>query len=437
MLRWPRLVTEGSWVLGGQVAVFISSMLLLRVTTARLSAPEYGRFALGLTIVTLVNQIVMGSLAAGVGRFYSSAAEKSNLPRFVDATRKLTYTGVLGVVILGLIALFALHAVGNHEWVGLTAAALLLAIVGGCNSVLTALQNAARNRRLVAFHTTSEAWLKIIFTIVLLTYFTRTATSSLIAYCLAATVVLFSQWWFVARPFKGEAGWSSEAVHWARKIVKYSWPIAASGLFTWSYFASQRWALTLYCTETDVGKFYALTQVGYAPITMAGGLFMSFINPILFSKAGDGNEDARRNEVNKLVLKLSAGGMAFTCLLTVAAYCFGQHVFSFLVSQNENYAIADKFIPLAVLAAGMLQVSISLLSIVSISNRTQLIFMMNVVVNGGAAVLNLQMTKVWGMEGLMVALVIGSAFHLLWSIGLVRKLLLRKVPTNTETTAKF
>jgi len=77
-LRFRRLALEGFWILGGQVAAVIGALVLVRVLTEYLEPEQYGQLTLGLTIAALVNQVVMGGLTAGISRFYSIAAEKTN-----------------------------------------------------------------------------------------------------------------------------------------------------------------------------------------------------------------------------------------------------------------------------------------------------------------------------------------------------------------------
>jgi len=80
--RFRRLSKEGFWIVIGQVATVLSALALVRVLTEYLEPAQYGQLALGLTVAGLVNQVVMGGVTAGIGRFYSIAAEKNDLPGY-------------------------------------------------------------------------------------------------------------------------------------------------------------------------------------------------------------------------------------------------------------------------------------------------------------------------------------------------------------------
>ena len=66
MSRAYRLAKEGSWILSGQISSVIGSLVLVRVLTEYLEPSEYGYLALGLTFASLVNQLVMVGLIAGI-----------------------------------------------------------------------------------------------------------------------------------------------------------------------------------------------------------------------------------------------------------------------------------------------------------------------------------------------------------------------------------
>ncbi len=78
--RFQRLAKEGSWIVAGQIATVLGALVLVRVLTEYLEPAQYGQLALGLTVAGLVNQVVMGGVLAGIGRFYSIAAEANDLP---------------------------------------------------------------------------------------------------------------------------------------------------------------------------------------------------------------------------------------------------------------------------------------------------------------------------------------------------------------------
>ena len=103
MTRIKRLAKEGSWIVAGQIASVVGALVIVRVLTEHLAPAEYGQLALGMTVAGLVNQVAMGGVISGIGRFYSIAAEKGDLLGYLKASKRLMGYATLGV---GAIAVY-------------------------------------------------------------------------------------------------------------------------------------------------------------------------------------------------------------------------------------------------------------------------------------------------------------------------------------------
>ena len=78
--RSRRVSIEGSWILIGQGAAVLGSIVGVRVMTGLLNPAAYGELALGMTAATLVNQTILGPLLNGVSRFYARRRRKRTSP---------------------------------------------------------------------------------------------------------------------------------------------------------------------------------------------------------------------------------------------------------------------------------------------------------------------------------------------------------------------
>src|SRR5690349_5276104 len=80
---------EFLWIILGNAAAAIGSVVGIRVLTEFLDPHAYGQVALGVTLAMLANQTVMGPLGNGVMRFYAPAVERKDLPSYLAAVRDL------------------------------------------------------------------------------------------------------------------------------------------------------------------------------------------------------------------------------------------------------------------------------------------------------------------------------------------------------------
>lgn len=419
--RYRRLAKEGGWIIVGQIASVLGSLALVRVLTGRLDTTQYGELALGLTLAGLMNQVVMGGLSAGVGRFYSIAAEKQDLRGYLHATRKLLVYATAAAAAIGLAVMAGLLSLGYGQWLGLAAATLIFSVLSGYNASLSGIQAAARQRGIVAFHAGLDAWLKILLALGLLIWLGRSSTAVVIGFALSSLFVNSSQLLFLRR--LGQTETASRGHPWMGQMWAYSWPMAAGGLFNWGYYASQRWALELYVSTSEVGQFYALTQIAYTPLSMGGAMLMSFLTPILFARVGDATDDDRLRSAHRVVMRVGAVGLGLTLIIALAS-CFAHDlVFRLLVARE--YRGISVYMPRVLLAAGILQVSIAMASIVSIENQTRRILPIAILGNSGVAWMNFYFTRRWGISGLTTSMMAGAAIHLAWMIVIVSRSVIR------------
>ena len=410
--RYRRLAKEGSWIVIGQIASVLGSLVLVRVLTEHLNPAQYGQLALGLTVAGLVNQVVMGGVNNGIGRFYSIAAEQQDLGGYWRASWRLMIYATLTVLVIGLTLLGGLLFLGYSQWMGLAAAALALSIVSGYNSSLSGIQNAARQRAVVAFHSGLDAWLKILLALAVMLWLGNSSTAVVMGYALSSFLVTGSQFIFLRRLIPGQDQPNLEGHQWIPQIWAYSWPFSTWGIFTWVQQSSDRWALEAFTTTQEVGLYAVLFQLGYTPISLATGLALSFFGPIFFQRSGNATDHARNANVHHLVWRM----MIFCMTLTIVAFmlALGLHnwIFQWLVA--ADYRGVSHLLPWMMLAGGIFAAGQMLaLKMMSELKSTSLIS-----VKVGTATLgvlfNLYGAFAAGVTGMVVAAVAFSVIYFLW-----------------------
>jgi O-antigen/teichoic acid export membrane protein len=195
--------------------------------------------------------------------------------------------------------------------------------------------------------------------------------------------------------------------------------MAVSGLFNWGYYASQRWALQLFVSTDEVGKFYALTQIAYVPILLGGSLFLSLITPIFYARGGDLGDQQRLKETYQIVLYSSIIFLFATFTIALISLLIHKMIFGLFL--GPGYQVVSIFMPAMVMAAGFTQISIIMGSIVSINNQTSKILPLAIFGNFFIAGMNLFFTSKWAINGLIISILIGSLIHLIWMGTIVYK----------------
>lgn len=421
--RLRRLTKEGSWIVIGQIAAVAGALVLVRVLTEYLDPAQYGELALGLTVAGLVNQVVMGGITVGIGRFYSIAAEKQDLGGYLRAARWLLAYATLAVVVVGSILIAGLFWLGYSQWMGLAAAALMFSVLSSYNSALSGIQNAARQRAIVAFHGGLDAWLKVLLAVGVMLWLGTSSAAVVIGYSCSSLLVTASQLVFLRRTIPLHQTHTPDHQPWMLQMWAYSWPFSTWGIFTWMQQISDRWALHAFGTTAEVGQYAVLFQLGYTPITMVTGIAMSFLGPILYQRIGDATNHARNANVHRLSWQITHLSLMVT--LIGFAITFAAHALIFRVLVAAEYRDISYLLPWVMLAGGIFAAGQMLALKLMSEMKSSAMTTAKIVTALMGVLFNVIGAAHAGMHGVVGALVAFSGIYFVWMVMLARRLSLR------------
>ena len=414
--RIHRLFKEWSWIVAGQVAAALGSLALVRVLTEYLNPNQYGQLTLGLTTAALVNQTVMGGITAGIGRYYSIAAEKQDLKVYLQATRCLLAAATVAVGVIGLILILSMHWLDYSHWIGLASAALLFAVFSGYNGTINAIQNAARQRAIVALHGGIDAWLKILLAVGAVLWLGESSTVVIIGYVCSSLLMTISQLVFLRRTIPQQLTPIQNHQRWMQQIWCYSLPFTTWGTFTWMHQVSDRWALQTFASTEDVAQYAVLFQLGFSPISLITGLAMSFLGPILYQRSGDATNNVRNANVHRLTWRMTHLSLIITLCGFAVTYAFHEWLFSLLVT--TEYRGSSHLLPWVVLAGGIYAAG-QLLALKLMSEmRSSSMTTAKIVTALIGLLLNVSGAALAGIQGVVGAMIVFSCIYLIWMMRL-------------------
>ncbi len=416
--RVRRLAKEGSWIIIGQIATVAGSLVLVRVLTEYLSPTQYGQLALGLTAAGFVNQVVMGGLGGGISRFYSVAAEKQDLAGYLNASSRLMVYATGGILLISLVLIAALCSLGYDQWLGLAAGALVFSVLGGYNGALSGIQNAARQRAIVAFHGGTDAWLKIGLAVAVMYWLGHTATAVVIGYSCSLILITFSQLIFLRRTVSGANEKPATNNQWLQQIWLYSKPFTIWGTFTWMQLASDRWALQTYSSMTEVGQYAVLFQLGYTPIAIVTGLVVNFLGPIMYQRSGDATDMLRSASVHRLSWQMTQLALVVTLIVVTSTYFLHDFLFDWLVA--AQYRDCSYLLPWVGLAGGLFAAGQTLSLKLMSEMKSSMMTSAKITTALTGTLLNVIGASLAGIDGVVIALIIFSLSYFVWMAFLSR-----------------
>jgi len=410
--RFSRLSKEGFWIVLGQAMAVVGSLVGVRLLTELLDPAAYGELALGMTVATLVNQTILGPLANGVTRFYAPAVEQGDLGGYLNAVRRLVLAATGIIVFMILLAVTGLMVVGRTQWIVIAIAAFIFAILSGYNSILSGIQNAARQRSIVALHQGMESWARFLVAAGFLLWLGATSKVAMVGYAMAVILVLGSQYVFFRKIVPQNVTEANKKRSWQEQIWKFSWPISIFGIFTWIQLASDRWALELFATTQDVGRYAVLLQLGYYPMSMVSGMAIQFLAPIFYQRAGDASDSRRNANVNSLSWRLTGLTLGVTGAAFLVALLF--HAQIFLIFVAKKYGPVSHLFPWVLLAGGMFAAGQTIALNLMSQMKTHTMMVAKVITALLGVTFNFAGAYWYGTTGIVIAGILFSGLYFLW-----------------------
>jgi O-antigen/teichoic acid export membrane protein len=406
-----RFLKEMFGVAWGQIAAAVGGICGVRILTGLLRPAAYGELALGLTVSTLTQLVLFAPICASGQRFLAASRKSGETQSFLEAIA-LLFGGVSGFLVWHYAA----------KWLPLMGAALLLSWIAGANAILDSIQNAARERNVVAWHQAFGQWLRALLPLGLAAVYIAGSTMAMSAYCLAATLVFVSQLTFFWRTILSQVRWLAsdwDAVR--RKVAEvwgYSWPFVTWGLFTWAQSSSDRWALEAFRQKADVGVYQVLYQIGYSPIVLITGYIVVVAGPILFTRVGQGGP-AELNNAWSVLKRIIAASLAGTVFASAIAACFRHTILSLLVA--APYRGGAPLLPFLTLDAGLFATGQFATLQLMCNSRTKMLIAPKIVTAVLGISANLVGSYCWGLLGVCAAGAVTSSVYFLWILRIARK----------------
>jgi O-antigen/teichoic acid export membrane protein len=208
------------------------------------------------------------------------------------------------------------------------------------------------------------------------------------------------------------------------RIVRYGWPFAAWGVFTFAQQVSDRWSLGLFGGPEDVAQYAVLFTLGYYPMSLITMLVLELVSPIMFRRAGDGQDKARVGRANRMSNQLVLWVLGATGAGWLLASLTHERVFAWLAA--AEYGAKSHLLPWILLGGGLFaagqMVSMRYLN----HGESRSLLRPKVATAIGGIGLNLAGAHWWGLEGVVAGVVVFSAVYLAW-------MLLMRIDSAAET----
>jgi len=412
-----RLKGELAWVMAGQAMAFAGGLAAIKILTNILDVETYGQFAVGLTFAGLISLFVFGPMGQGVLRFFSICREQGSLQQYFEVLRRL-HSRVLKLLCLFFMLAAAVGSlVDESRWTWLVLVSLLFGYLGGVNHLFLSLQNALRQRRIVALHQGGDIWLRIGLAVFLLFWFGKSADFAMTGYCLGMLVVVASQCRFAFRHELVEENWQAGDAQADKdnpiyqSMLEYIRPFLVFAVLGVFVLYADRWILLGMYSEREVGIYAALYMIASAPITLLMNLTGQFVLPVVFDQSGSMQLPGQAQRSRRSIMLSVAVIGSLMLLIVLIAFLLGEPIIR-LMSNSEFSAYATSF---WVIALGLCLFHLGQLLVMQglTQGRPHVYILPKAIQAVSFLLLALWFAHLYGITGVAVALCISSALYLL------------------------
>jgi O-antigen/teichoic acid export membrane protein len=355
--RWGPLGKEAVLVFAGQAVAGVGSIVGVRLLTSLLPPAVFGEYALSLTLVTIIQYCYAGTSGAAM-RFFAPAVEKGEVDEFLCAAWRMQHVRDAFVLLLAFGGVAFLVASGHTALMPMGVAALAIAVVTSYGMFMDGLQNAARQRAVVALHQGARSWLRQGCAALLVILVSASSASVLWGFVWGTVLTMGSQYAFyrrikqrTCRAMERENS-AALARQWYQAMTTCAWPYVIWSVPVWLQFSADRWSLEWFGSSAEVGIYAALYQLAFVPICSLTQLLTQLAMPILFARAGDLTDSRRVASSRSLNAKLVLMTVLWTLVAVVAVAVFQVPLGHLLL--DARYHGSLHLLPPLVLAVGLL-----------------------------------------------------------------------------------
>lgn len=404
-------VQELVWVVLGQAFAVFGAIAGVKILTTLLPPEGYGELALGVALASGVAMLVFGPLNQIVYRYYSTCADRGELPAFYAVLRRLHMRAVAALLLiaalLGAILFFSVGA----QWAMLVGLALLFALTMGLQGSGSSLQNALRDRKSAALTQALDPWMRLAVAVVFCVILARSGVSALAGFVLGSGLVLLLQWRWLRRQITSTADNANsshgEPPDLQRQFLSYGLPFVGFGLFALLGQYLDRWILQTFASLETVGIYAAMVQIATAPVSALVGVATQLTVPIVFAKAGAARGQAAPYLV--YVTALLVAGLA--ALFALVAHWWGRELIVFFA--NERYAGHAAHLWIIVLAVAAFNCAQILVAHGLSLNQSSAYLIPKAVQAMSLMVFGVWLTQGLAIQGISLALLAAAVLYLL------------------------
>ncbi|GJQ64741.1 MAG: hypothetical protein SCALA702_37940 [Melioribacteraceae bacterium] len=412
---------EVLWFFGGQVLVFIASILVVKLLTG-MGKTAYGEYSLILTNIAFWSLFIYNPVNQGFNRFYFDYNNPDSLPLYIHLIRKFLTQISLILFALSVIAGVAGTVLFDERIGSLIFLAGILTVFFKISEFSTSLLNIIRKRKFNSIVSSVERYSLIIFIIGLI--YTDLLSLENVLLCYIGISILFGLVKFgkfnFSHDLKGNID-NSLKPEITQNLKLYILPFIAWGISGWLQLNGEKWVIANYLSAAEVGVYAVMLNIINAMISFPTYFITDFFTPHIFSNFASKTDKEKINAgYNYIKINL----LIVVCLIltaTIMNLVFGE-LFIKLIS-SDSYTDNASLLPILTVGTGFFYIGHVLTNVGLALGRTKEYVIPKVGAGLLSLTLNIIFIRIWGIAGVALALCFSGVIYVTYLYFVNRRLI--------------
>ena len=337
------------WIGGSQIILLIINLLLLKILTQKLTVADYGFYALCLTVILFVRQIIYDPFSMVIAK---EASKNTSLGKKLIIEFWVVKYAIdrfsLSILIAASLLFFVTYLFWgvNNCTVALIICSLYL-MANGAQGVYINIFNAVKERKIAALFLIADSLIKFLMVIFFIEFVGNDVNDVLSAIAAAAMATFFMMRFYMGNKNIKMQIPKAKIKNLNSKYLILSLPILLPTILNALRSVGDRWILTALIGLDELAAYSVLLQIGYLPVILILGVFQTYIGPRIYEMC------ERKDAINLKDFLIKIILMTFIlCVFTgFFSYIFSEIIFKILIGQK--YKPYSVFLPIFTLAASI------------------------------------------------------------------------------------
>jgi O-antigen/teichoic acid export membrane protein len=278
-----------------RIVPVVLALFTLPIITRLFSPEDYGSYALVMAVVPILSVVAIGWLTSSIIRFFPAYKLNSRIGEFYSTVVALT---IISVMVVSLLFLGILLFIRGHVTANTSSLMFIGALVFIVSACFTVLQTFLRATRQVGWYTSFSVWstvMAVAIGLTLVIVFDYGVEGLIWGSILSIALVIPFLWKVALSKSRLRINISGSL---SSELARYGFPLVASGLAAWIILLSDRYIISLFRGNPEVGIYAASYGVAQQSILLVTTLFMLGAGPIMMGIWEEQGEEASQKFVS-------------------------------------------------------------------------------------------------------------------------------------------